>query len=316
MRAIAFYTAVAAFCVLLPIVLLYALGYKVDYKNLKIYKTGIIHVSSNPAGASVYVNGRLHSELTPMRMEELKPGTYRIEVRREGFYPWEREMQVSPNMVTKADRIILFPVKREMKKVADSEISDFAVSNNGKIYYFTKEGLFKSDPEAETLKKLSGYSDWPRSMIDKKFSPENDKLLYFDSSRVFVVRLDAGKTLPKGADIASVEEVFLSPDPIIDVFWYPGSNYIMTVSEKDIKVIELREGILKRNIVSIYKFNSRPKGVHYDHGSGILYFTDRKLDSATDEDRLLYKLELKDNFFDNMMRMLVKKEPESGYEKR
>jgi len=316
MRAIAFYTFLSAFFILLPIVLSYALGYKVDYKKFKIYKTGIIYISSHPAGASVYINGRLNSDITPMKMEDVKPGTYKVEVRREGFYPWERDMDVRPNMVTKADRIILFPIAQEMKKVAMSEIADFAITENGKIYYLTKYGLFRSDLDGVALKKLSGYSDWPKNIIGKKFSPEADRLLYFDDYKVFVIRLDAGKADPKGAEPAKVEEIFTSPDPIVDVFWYPGSNYIMAVSEKDIKVIELREGILKRNITCIYKFNSRPRGVYYNDNAGVLYFTDKKSDAVSDEDRFLYKLELKDNFFNNMIRMLVKKETETGYEKR
>lgn len=316
MRAIAFYTVLAVFFILLPIVLSYALGYKIDYKKFKIYKTGLIYVSSHPAGASVYINGKLYGDLTPMRMEELKPGTYKIEVRRDGFYPWEREMEVLPNMVTRADRIILFPVAQEMKKVATSEIADFAISGNGKIYYLTRYGLFRSDLDGEALKKLSGYSNWPRNIIGKKFSTETNKLLYFDNYRIFVIHLDAGNTQPRGGEPARVEEILVSPDPIVDVFWYPGSNYIMAISEKDIKVIELRAGILSRNIASLYKFNSRPQGVYYNEDAGILYFTDRKPDAASEEDRFLYKLELKSNFFDNMIRMLVKKETDEGYEKR
>jgi len=316
MRAIAFYTALVIFLALLPIVLSYALGYKIDYKKFKIYKTGLIYVSSHPAGASVYINGKLHNELTPMRMEELKPGTYKVEVRREGFYPWEREMEVRPNMVTKADRIILFPIAQEMQKVAASEIADFAISENGKIYYLTRYGLFKSDLDGGTLKKLSGYSEWPKNIIGKKFSPEMDKLLYFDKYKVFVIQLDAGKTQPKGGEPAKIGEVFVSPDLIVDVFWYPGSNYIMVVSESDIKVVELRDGALNRNIASIYKFNSSPQGVYYNEDAGILYFTDKKSGALSNEDRCLYKLELKDNFFENMMRMLVKKDTDNGYEKR
>lgn len=316
MRAIAYYTALAAFFALLPIVLSYALGYKIDYKKLKIYKTGIIYVSSHPAGASVYINGRMHSDITPMKMEDVKPGTYKVEVRREGFYPWERDMEVRPNMVTKADRIILFPVAQEMKKVAMSEIADFAITENGKIYYLTRYGLFKSELDGGSLKKLSGWADWPKNIIGKKFSPETDKLLYFDNYKVFVIQLEAGKAGPKGAEPAKVEEVFTSPDPIVDVFWYPGSNYIMAVSEKDIKVIELREGVLKRNIASIYKFNSRPRGVYYNDDAGILYFTDKKPDAISEEDRFLYKLELKESFFNNIIKMLVKKESDEGYEKR
>ena len=148
----------------------------------------------------------------------------------------------------------------------------------------------------------------------KKFSPDGDKLLCFNERDVIVVYFNIDKALAK--ESAGVESIMSAEEPVIDVFWYPGSNYIMVISEKDIKVVELREGVFNRNIVSIYKFNSRPQGVYYDDGAGILYFTDKKPDAVSEEDRFLYKLELKDNFFENMIRMLVKKEADEGYEKR
>ena len=143
-RAIAFYFCAALFCVLLPIVLSYALGYQIDYHNLRIYKTGILYVESRPAGASIYLNGRKHGDITPAQIEELKPGTYRIVVSREGFYPWERDLAVRPNMVTKADRIVLFPVAQEMKKMGERGVVDFAVSGNGYVYYMKRSGLYRS----------------------------------------------------------------------------------------------------------------------------------------------------------------------------
>lgn len=316
LRAIAFYTALSVFCILLPIVLSYALGYKIDYHGFKVYKTGIIYISSHPAGATVRINGRTHPDLTPMRAEEMKPGKYTVEVRREGFYPWEREMEVRPNMVTKADSIILFPVASEMKKVAMSQIVDFLISDNGRIYYFTRFGLFRSDLDGGSLKKLSEYSEWPQGIIGKKISPETNRLLCFDKYKILIANLNNGNTQTKEKVQTKVEEVFISEHPIIDVFWYPGSNYIMVVSEKNITIVELREGVVKRNVVSIYKFNAPPHGVYYDDDAGILYFTDKEDGGVSDEDRTLYKLELKSNFFDNIIRMLVGKETDEGYEKR
>ena len=104
---------------------------------------GILSLRSAPSGASIYINGKLRQEITPARIEELKPGAYKIEVKREGFYPWEGELVVRPNMVTKADRIILFPVTRDIKRFSDREVLDFAVSDKDEIYYFTDYGLLK-----------------------------------------------------------------------------------------------------------------------------------------------------------------------------
>ena len=95
-RMVAFYFSAALFLVALPIVLSYALGYTIDYKEFSIYKTGIISINSQPAGTAVYINSRKIADSTPAQIEELRPGTYKIEVRRDGYYPWHKDMTVLP----------------------------------------------------------------------------------------------------------------------------------------------------------------------------------------------------------------------------
>jgi len=307
LRFIAFYAAVLIFFITLPIILSYSLGYKIDYRNFKIYKTGIIYLSSHPAGASVYVNGRLYKDFTPAQIEELKPGSYKIEVKREGFYPWEGELAVRPNMVTKADRIELFPVTSQMKRFSDREICDFTVSDRGYVYYFTKSGLFRSGIDKGTPRKISSFSNWPDRITGKKFSPDGGKLLYFNENAVTLVNLNPDKFMAKIGEGASVEEIFKSPDPIMDVFWYPGLSYIVVVTEKDIKVVELRGGAT-RNIASLYKFAAKPQGLFYDENSDSLYFTDVKIGLSLNPEKYLYRLDLRQTFFDSLKEFLLKRE--------
>ena len=314
-RAVAFYFSVALFCTLLPIILSYSLGYQIDYKELKIYKTGIIYVNSHPSGAGVYINGRRHNDLTPTQIEEMKPGRYKVEVRREGFYPWERELEVRPNMVTKADRIVLFPVTQEMAKIGASQTQDFIVSDNNYIYYMSKDGLFRSGIDGTAVKKLSAYSNWPKRITGKKFSHDGDKLLYYNEEAIYVVYLNPESLTPKEKGLVKVEEIVKSAEPIRDVFWYSGSNYIIIVTEADIKVAELR-GETMRNIVALYKFNARPQSLYYDENNDSLYFTDTGASQDSQSESHLYRLDLREKFFDQLMKLLVKKEVDTGYEKR
>ena len=85
-RWTALFLSVAAFLTLLPIVLSYSLGYNIDYREFKIYKTGIISLRSNPSGAVVYVDGKLFQDLTPARLEDLKPGRYMLYCNLPGHY--------------------------------------------------------------------------------------------------------------------------------------------------------------------------------------------------------------------------------------
>lgn len=306
-RAIAFYFSVMLFCVLLPVILSYALGYQIDYRNFKIYKTGIIYIASRPAGASIYLNDLMRKDLTPAQIENLRPGNYKIEVRKDGFYPWEKDMVVRPNMVTKADQIILFPITQEMKTISRAGIRDFFISNRNFIYYMKKSGFFRSDMDGSNMKRLSAYGDWPDGIIGKKFSSDGNDLLFFSPGALGVIHMQQ--------DAAKVEEVFTGDGLIIDAFWYPGPGYIIVVTHKEIKVVEL-SGAGTRNIVSLYKFNSKPQYVSYDESNGSLYFIDTRIGADSKESNYLYRLDFKQKFFDSVIQSLLKIEQDTLYEKK
>jgi hypothetical protein len=249
----------------------------------------------------------MRQELTPAQIEELRPGDYEVEVRKDGFYPWEKNMAVRPNMATKADQIILFPITQEMKAISQRGIRDFIVSNKNYIYYMKKSGLFRSDMDGGNMARLAAYGNWPDGIIGKRFSSDGNDLLFFSPGALGVIHLRQ--------DTAKVEEVFTGDGLIIDAFWYPSVNYIIVVTHKDIKVVEL-SGAGTRNIVSLYKFNSKPQNVSYDENSGSLYFIDTHIGADSKEPNYLYRLALKQKFFDSIMQHLIKKEQEAGYEKR
>lgn len=315
-RAIAFYFSVMLFCVLLPILLSYSLGYQIDYKPLRIYKTGILFINSNPQGAFIFINGKRNEGLTPAQIEKLKPGSYNVEVRREGYYPWEQELVIRPNMVTRADRIALFPVVQDIKMVSPREARDFIISDKNVIYYMASQGLFRSDMDGSNLKRIAPYSNWPKDIKGKKFSSNGTRLLLFTDRSVYVIFLNLDKQMTEDGEIAKVAEVLASDEPIIDVFWYSNPGYIIVVTKKGINVAELRGEEKQRNVVPLYKFNAEPEGLYYDDNNDSVYFTDTKKIALNREDKCLYRLDLRQKFFDSLIQQLLKRQAEARYEKR
>ena len=309
LRHIAFFFSLALYFTLLPIILSYSLGYHIDFHNFKIYKMGILSLRSAPSGASIYINGKLRLELTPVRIEELKPDTYSVEVKREGFYPWQNDLVVRPNMVTRAENIILFPILQDMGRVGDYETVNFVIPDGKNyIYHMTKSGLYRSGMDGSSAKRLSLYTDWPEKILGKKFSPDGKKFLYFNESNIWVVYLVA-RDLVKDGELAYVEEALKTPGSIKDVFWHSGSNHIIFVANKDINVIDLG-GRGEKNIVTLHKCTRAPQGLYYDVNNDSLYFND----AYEGKDRL-YRLDLREKFFEKLMQR-VKKELDIIYETR
>lgn len=313
-RKIAYYIAVSSFFILLPIVLSYSLGYKVDYRSFGIYKTGIISLKSAPSGASIFINGREHEDITPARIEELKPGTYGVEVRREGFYPWQKQLVVRPNMVTKAEEIILFPVSQEMARVSEHSLENFVISDRNQIYYLTRNGLFRSDIDGSGMKRLSMFSNWPSVITGKKLSPDSEKLMIFNNRSIWVIYLNVEKWMAQNGEQARVDEVLKGEGKIIDAFWHSESNYIVFVTEDNIKTVELGSGEAK-NVVTLYKFSARPRDLKYDEDNDSLYFGDDGKDIFGNRGYFLYRLDLREKPFDKFMER-IKKEFDVIYEKK
>lgn len=312
-RWAAFYFSVVLYFLLLPIVLSYSLGYNIDYKALKVYKTGLISLKTQPQGALVYLNGNLLPNPTPTSIEELKPGEYNVEIKKEDYYPWQKNLVVRPNMVTKAEDIVLFPLEQAPSKIGDLDILHSIISENNYIYYMTESGLFRSNMDGTGLKRLARYADWPKRIKGTLLSPDALKLLYFDDYHIWVIYLKPD-VQAKNGEAATVEEVVKSPYPILAGFWYSQSSHIVFVADKNINVIEL-SGQGERNIVTLYKFNSEPKGLFYDVGADSLYFVDSATSRASKRGTFLHRLDLRQNFFDKFMQKF-KKEFDIRYEAR
>ena len=308
-RHIAFFFSLALYLTLLPIILSYSLGYHIDFHRLIIYKTGILSLKSAPSGASIYINGKLYPDVTPARIEELRPGTYSIEVKREGLFPWQKELAVRPNMVTRAENILLFPTLQATEKVSDRETDNFFIPDDrSQVYYMTKSGLYKSNIDGTNPKKLSSYSKWPSDIMGKKLSPDGKKILYFNENGIWIIYL-SGLRLTSDGDVAEVEEVLKCPDIIKDVFWHSGSNHIIFVAGRDIDVLEIGKGGGK-NIVTLNKCSRRPQGVYYDVYNDSLYFNDSPAGLSK-----LYRLDLREKFFGKLMER-IKKEFDIIYDQK
>jgi hypothetical protein len=308
-RYVAFYFSLILYFTLLPIVLAYSLGYHIDFHKFKIYKTGILSLTSTPAGASIYINGKLFTDITPARIEELKPGAYSVEVKREGFYPWQKNLSVIPNMVTRADSIILFPILQDIARIGNVETVDSIIpESRNQIYHMAKNGFYKSNIDGTNLKKLSDYSDWPRHITGKVFSPDGKKILYFNDSGIWVIHLN-GREMGKDGESATVEEVLKSYAEVKEAFWLSGSNHIVFVAGRDINVLEMGKG-QDNNTVTLHKCGKAPRGLYYDSNNDSLYFSDIR-----DGKDCMLRLDLREKFFDKLMQR-VKKELDIIYEQK
>lgn len=117
-RRILFYLSILAFLVVGLSVVLYAQGWRLDFRTLEVEKVGGLYVRSRPANAKIALNGE------PLRnksgffdsgtlMNSLLPQTYTLRLTSPGYRDWERNVEIFPSLVTEVDPAVLVPAEAD-----------------------------------------------------------------------------------------------------------------------------------------------------------------------------------------------------------
>ena len=301
LRALLFYTFALVFFAGLPYILSYALGYKFDARYLKFTKTGIIAIETQPAGASVYLNGKVLDQKTPATIQELLPGKYNIKIELEKHYPWSSDVEVKGGRVSRLDQVILFPLLANVKQLNQEKISSFQVDpEKSKVYYldFKERLIYRSDLDGGNFQNVGSFPEMSPEPKAWKLSPDRKKILFFNPAQIVIVRLSEQAVQMSEPDSAIV--LNLSGRRITDAFWHSDSYHLLVVTQKGVEVLEASDKTLP---IELFRLNNKNTSVFYDGNKDVLYFLDTQKAAGENYDNV-YRLEL--NFktfpFQNLMR--------------
>jgi hypothetical protein len=111
----------------------YARGYKLNFKTLKFSPNGILVVNSEPNGAQIYIDDQLKTATSATI--SVAPGIYKIQVKKDGFLTWEKQMEVQKEVVTQIDAV-LFPAAPSLSALTFAGVANPVVSpSTTKIAY-------------------------------------------------------------------------------------------------------------------------------------------------------------------------------------
>jgi len=112
-RTVLFLTCSILFLLVAPFVVLYSQGYRLDLENKKFSQTGGLFLKILPKQAEIYLDGKLKEKTDfffgSILIENLLPKKHKIEVKKAGYYSWQKTLEIKEKEVTEAKNIILFP---------------------------------------------------------------------------------------------------------------------------------------------------------------------------------------------------------------
>lgn len=155
-RRTLFWLSVVIFLALVPVTVLYSLGYRFD-RNFVLRKTGGLYIASDVSGSEIFINGELERRTNLLQsgvfVQNLAPKKYKILVAREGYLAWSKELQIFSSLVSEA-RALLVPAEVNGKIILKGRFLGVKASSDG-LWLFERKGqreiLQFYDPESNIL---------------------------------------------------------------------------------------------------------------------------------------------------------------------
>lgn len=90
----------AVYAIIAPIVIFYGAGYRYDFAEGTVSKTGIVSIDVLPADADVRLGGAKFAKGMPLRLKNRAPGTYRLTIAKDGYHEFIKDIVVESGKTT------------------------------------------------------------------------------------------------------------------------------------------------------------------------------------------------------------------------
>lgn len=272
------------------VTILFAQGWRFNFKTFKAVKTGGIFIKTSVSEVKIYINDK-HTGSTggilnyTKLIDDLTPKKYNLFLYKEGYYPWNKTVEVKNGLVSELISVVLLPLDLKRDKITELPIQaiyDFSVDNEViRIINNKKTGAAKN---YDVNGKLISSEKIKIATSTELISPDKNKKLYSDNGQVWISYLGGVKEEP--IKIAGEKEVVASVEaPMLFLNWFKDSEHIMWLAANELTITERDDRGGKRNSVKYY-LNITPP-IFWDNKNSDLYFFEN-----SKEKMVLYKINI------------------------
>ena len=289
-RRFIFWIFVILFIAASIIITLLAQGWRFDFDSFKMVRTGGIFIKTTVSGAKIYVSdkyvGSTAGLLTYTKLvDSLTPKNYNLFIHKEGYYPWNKMVEVKNGLVTELFSVTLFPLNLKKVKIAQlpaQKIADFEV--NEKTIKIINNKKIETAEIYDFEGQLISSEKFKISTSTELISPDKNKKLYAADNKIWIDYLGDAKEEPS-KKAGEKEIIAISESPILFFDWLKDSEHIIWFTSGELTIAERDNRGGKRNSVKFY-LNINPP-IFWDIKNSDLYFfeTDGKKE-------ILYKINL------------------------
>lgn len=180
-------------------VIYYTQGYRIDFSNFSITKTGAVSVEANVTGFTISIGKETYQDKSGLfknstLISNVIPGKYRILIKKDGYFDYEKNVDVLPSQVVRLLNVHMVPAVSTstviLNGVKGNGIVDVDQSNNVLTYDSAKSTYYLYDLSSPStaginmnqkiagLTKQKATSLWFYPQTDNTFITLTSKGLY------------------------------------------------------------------------------------------------------------------------------------------
>lgn len=263
-RGILFLFLLFLFILIAPVAILYSQGYRFDFPAGKIVQTGGFYFKVSPRNAQIFINENFKKKTDFLFgaafLENLSPQKYKIEIKKDGFYGWNKNLEIKEKQVTEAKNVLLIPEKL-IFSVFNEGVESFWFSPDEKKIILREKDVSDSKNTSWSLKlydlernikvPLAEASDFAKfqnkfnlseiKVVDLTWSQDQKiiliKILIANQIKYFVLETD--KTPPSFSSLdflgKEAEEISLHPSDSQKIFFEKPVNPVRDSSLSGVK---------------------------------------------------------------------------------
>lgn len=162
-RLIILLICAALFIMVTPMIIFYSLGYRFDFENKKVVATGGIYVKANPLGTDIIIDTNTNKKTgifsTYVFVQNLLPKQHSVLIKKEGYFDYQKTLDVKENEVTKLEHVTLFKKDLVFTAPAEDALSPFEPTATEPKYLLKNNNLYASKITTPIIKQVIAFKE-------------------------------------------------------------------------------------------------------------------------------------------------------------
>lgn len=239
-RGILFFSLVFLFFITICVTFFYSLGWRFDFKKWQATEPGIFYFKIWPKSVDISINGKPKAKtdflFATSQLENYTPGFYTVEVTKDGYWPWKKNLEIKQREVTEAKNITLIPKNPVFSSLSEKAINFYPAPSN-KRALLTEESETGWDLELLELgtntkiqiakdDDLISLYNTTLGKTNKKFFVDIKEVSFAKDSKRAVIKIDLYKDNKKNGKGSAfiLLELWKSPVSVSILDYLPAST--------------------------------------------------------------------------------------------